>query len=68
MSWHIKMWVLAKEITNNIMKHYTKGTILVVANPVDILTYMIQKWSELPNGKVIGTGTTLWTVLDSDTN
>ncbi len=51
--------VLAKEITNNIMKHYTKGTILVVANPVDILTYMIQKWSGLPNGKVIGTGTAL---------
>ncbi|MDP4094531.1 MAG: L-lactate dehydrogenase [Bacillota bacterium] len=52
---------IAKDITENIMKHYTKGVIVVVSNPVDILTYMIQKWSGLPNGKVLGTGT----VLDS---
>lgn len=52
---------IAKEITTNIMKYYTRGVILVVANPVDILTYKVQKWSGLPNGKVLGTGT----VLDS---
>lgn len=52
---------IAKEITTNIMKYYTGGVILVVANPVDILTYKIQKWSGLPNGRVLGTGT----VLDS---
>lgn len=52
---------IAKEITANIMKYYTHGVILVVANPVDILTYLIQKWSGLPNGRVFGTGT----VLDS---
>lgn len=52
---------IAKEITANIMKHYTKGVILVVANPVDVMTYMIQKWSGLPEGKVFGSGT----VLDS---
>ncbi|NLD45606.1 MAG: L-lactate dehydrogenase [Clostridiaceae bacterium] len=52
---------IAKEMTSNIMKYYNHGVILVVANPVDILTYMIQKWSGLPNGKVMGTGT----VLDS---
>lgn len=52
---------IAKEITTNIMKHYNYGVILVVSNPVDILTYMIQQWSGLPNGKVIGSGT----VLDS---
>ncbi|MHB1483798.1 MAG: L-lactate dehydrogenase [Saccharofermentanales bacterium] len=52
---------IAKEITENIMKYYTSGVILVVSNPVDILTYMIQKWSGLPKEKVIGTGT----VLDS---
>lgn len=53
--------VIAKEITKNIMKYYTNGVILVVANPVDILTYKIQKWSGLPNGRVFGSGT----VLDS---
>lgn len=52
---------IAKEITNNIMKYYTRGSIVVVANPVDILTYKIQKWSGLPQGRVFGTGT----VLDS---
>lgn len=52
---------IAKGLTENIMKYYNHGVILVVANPVDILTYMIQKWSGLPNGKVMGTGT----VLDS---
>lgn len=43
------------------MKHYNQGVILVVSNPVDILTYMISKWSGLPSGKVFGSGT----VLDS---
>ncbi|HEY9060755.1 MAG TPA: L-lactate dehydrogenase [Pseudobacteroides sp.] len=52
---------IAKEITSNIMKYYTRGVILVVANPVDVLTYKIQKWSGLPAGRVLGTGT----VLDS---
>lgn len=52
---------IAKEMTANIMKYYTTGVILVVANPVDILTYMIAKWSGLPAGRVIGSGT----VLDS---
>lgn len=50
---------IAKDITANIMKHYTRGVILVVANPVDVLTYLIQKWSGLPNGRVMGTGTAL---------
>jgi L-lactate dehydrogenase len=52
---------IAKEITTNIMKYYNNGIILVVSNPVDILTYMIDKWSGLPDGRVIGSGT----VLDS---
>lgn len=52
---------IAKDITTNVMKHYTKGVILVVSNPVDVLTYMIQKWSGLPEGRVMGSGT----VLDS---
>ncbi len=53
--------LIAKEMTQNIMKHYNHGVILVVSNPVDIITYMIQKWSGLPVGKVISSGT----VLDS---
>jgi len=52
---------LAKTITTSIMEHYTTGNILVVSNPVDVLTYMIAKWSGLPRNRVLGSGT----VLDS---
>ncbi len=52
---------IVKEITQNVMKHYTRGVILVVSNPVDIITYKIAQWSGLPYGRVLGTGT----VLDS---
>ncbi len=56
-----KNLTISKEIIGNIMKYYTRGVILVVSNPVDVLTYKIQQWSGLPAGKVFGTGT----VLDS---
>ena len=53
--------VVIKEITQSIMKYYKGGLILVVSNPVDVMTYYIYKWSGLPAKKVFGTGT----VLDS---
>jgi L-lactate dehydrogenase len=52
---------IIKDMVPKIMEHYNGGIILVVANPVDVLTYMVQKLSGLPVGKVIGSGT----VLDS---
>ena len=52
---------IAKDIIDNIMKYYNGGVILVVANPVDVLTYLLGRWSGLPHGRVIGTGT----ILDS---
>lgn len=58
----VKNTSIAKDITANIMKYYNGGIILVVANPVDILTYMIQKWTGLPHGMVLGSGTTLDTI------
>lgn len=53
--------ILGKKITESIMEYYNGGVILVVSNPVDVMTYMISKWSGLPKGRVIGSGT----VLDS---
>lgn len=50
---------IAKSITENIMKFYNGGIILVVSNPLDVMTYFIQKWSGLPNGMVVGSGTIL---------
>ncbi len=40
----------------NIQKYYTHGTILVVANPVDVLTAYTDRIMGLPNGQVFGTG------------
>lgn len=48
-----------RSIIPNIMQYGFDGILLVVANPVDILTYAAQKLSGLPENKVIGSGTVL---------
>lgn len=39
-----------------------EGILIIVSNPVDVLTYYYQKFTGLPAGRVIGTGTFLDTV------
>lgn len=48
-----------KSIMPEIAKRNYKGIVLVVANPVDILTYTAFKLSGLPESHVIGSGTVL---------
>ena len=48
-----------KEIIPNISKNEFNGILLIVANPVDILTTVAQKLSGLPENKVFGSGTVL---------
>lgn len=48
-----------KQIIPSIMKNGFDGILLIVANPVDILTYVAQKLSGLPINRVIGSGTVL---------
>ena len=50
---------IIKDITKNIMEHYNGGVIMAVSNPVDVVTYVIQKESKLPKGMVFGTGAAL---------
>lgn len=50
-----------KSIIPEIAKRNYKGILLIVANPVDVLTYAAVKLSGLPENKVFGSGT----VLDS---
>lgn len=50
---------IIKVISKNIMKYAKNPIILVVSNPVDILTYVVQKETGLPKHRVIGSGTTL---------
>lgn len=48
-----------KSIIPEIKKHKFNGILLIVANPVDILTYTAVKLSGLPENRVIGSGTVL---------
>jgi L-lactate dehydrogenase len=52
---------LIRTIVDEIVKQDSHAVILVVTNPVDILTFVAQKFSGWPPGQVIGSGT----VLDS---
>lgn len=52
--------VIFKNIIDEIVKYCDKDTILlVVTNPVDVLTYLTYKLSGFPASKVIGSGTVL---------
>ena len=48
-----------KQIIPEIAKRNFEGILLIVANPVDVLTYVAQKLSGLPANRVIGSGTVL---------
>ncbi|NLM18579.1 MAG: L-lactate dehydrogenase [Clostridiaceae bacterium] len=50
---------IAKSMTESAMEYYDGGIILVVSNPVDVLTYHISKWTGLPRGRIVGSGTVL---------
>jgi L-lactate dehydrogenase len=46
----------ARQVANEIKKHYTKGVVLVVTNPVDTVTREMSELLDLPNGVVFGSG------------
>lgn len=48
-----------REVVPQIMSSGFAGILLVVSNPVDILTYVTMKLSGLPANRVMGTGTVL---------
>ncbi len=49
------------DVVSSVQKYYTRGSVLLISNPVDILTYKASEWLGLPNGHVFGTGC----ILDS---
>lgn len=53
---------IIREIIPKIVKHAPEAIILIVSNPVDILTYEAYKLANLPKGRIFGSGTTLDTV------
>ena len=53
---------IIKQIATEIVKVAPKALYILVANPVDILTYAFLKYTGLPKNQVIGTGTVLDTI------
>lgn len=47
---------IMKSVIDSVKEHYNGGVILIVSNPVDILTYKVTKWMNLPDGTVFGSG------------
>lgn len=50
---------VVRSIMEGVMKHAVDPLLLVISNPVDVLTYMIQKETGLPVSRVFGSGTML---------
>lgn len=50
---------IISELAEEIAPHVKNSVVVVVSNPVDILTYQLAKLLKLPKGRVLGTGTML---------
>ncbi len=48
-----------ESIVTSVMKSGFDGIFLVATNPLDVMTYLTYKYSNLPHNRVLGTGTTL---------
>lgn len=51
--------LMIKEIAKQIKKHCPSAIILIVSNPLDVLTYIFQKETQLSRNKVIGIASSL---------
>ena len=52
---------IMRSVVDQIKPYYTRGIILIISNPVDILTFKVSEWMGLSDGMVFGSGT----ILDS---
>lgn len=52
---------IMRSVISKMQPYYTRGIILIISNPVDVLTYKVAEWMGLPNGMVFGSGN----ILDS---
>lgn len=50
---------IVKSITKEVMASGFNGIFVIASNPVDIMTYIVQKESKMPTNRVIGSGTML---------
>lgn len=50
---------VVKDISRKIMQYANDPIVIVISNPVDLLTYVVQQETGLPSGRVIGSGASL---------
>lgn len=50
---------IMQAVIESVKRYYTRGVILIISNPVDILTQKVSEWMEIPNGMVFGSGNIL---------
>jgi L-lactate dehydrogenase len=50
---------IMKDITQSVVSSGFNGIFVIASNPVDLMTYVVQKVSGFPKSKVIGSGTVL---------
>lgn len=51
--------VIFKSIVSSVMESGFNGIFLVATNPLDVMTYLVWKYSGLPTNQIIGSGTSL---------
>lgn len=51
--------VIFKSIVTEVMKNKFDGIFLIATNPLDVMTYLTWKYSNLPHSRIIGSGTSL---------
>ncbi|RMA57025.1 malate dehydrogenase [Ulvibacter antarcticus] len=47
---------IVKTVSSNLVKHSPKTIIIVVSNPMDTMTYLVHKTTDLPKSRIIGMG------------
>jgi len=47
---------IVKTVTSNLIKHSTDTILIIVSNPMDSMTYLVHKTTDLPKNKIIGMG------------
>lgn len=47
---------IVKEVSSNLVKHSPNTIIIVVSNPMDTMTYLVHKTTNLPKNRIIGMG------------
>ncbi|TRZ42733.1 malate dehydrogenase [Robertkochia solimangrovi] len=47
---------IVKDVSSNLIKHSPNVILIVVSNPMDTMTYLVHKSSDLPKNRIIGMG------------